>query len=89
MDGSIRRPDGTDLNLRASWISNNIVISWNLNLVLKEISASILFSDSAHEIWIDLQDRNQQSNDPEIFQLRRELLNHVQDQKSASVTSNN
>ena len=70
IDGSIPRPDGTDLTLLSSWIrNNNIVITWILNSVSKEISASILFSDSAFEMWSDLRDRFQQSNGPRIFQL--------------------
>ena len=70
IDGSILRPDGTDLALLNSWTrNNNIVMSWILNSVSKDISASILFSDSAIEIWIDLRDRFQQSNGPRIFQL--------------------
>ncbi|KAL5544288.1 hypothetical protein UlMin_008072 [Ulmus minor] len=85
VDGSIPKPAGTDPNL-SSWIrNNNIVISWILNSVSKEISASIIFSVSAYEIWLDLKDRFQQSNGPRIFQLRRELMNHVQDQNSVSV----
>lgn len=78
--------DDSDPNLLTLWIhSNNIVILWILNSVSKEIWASILFSDSAHKIWIDLQDRFQQSNGPWIFQLRRELLNHAQNQQSVNV----
>ena len=70
IDGSILRPNGTDLALLNSWTrNNNIVMSWILNSVSKDISASILFSDSALEIWIDLRDRFQQSNGPRIFQL--------------------
>ncbi|KAL5563154.1 hypothetical protein UlMin_032901 [Ulmus minor] len=85
VDGSIPKPAGIDPNL-SSWIrNNNIVISWILNSVSKEISASIIFSVSAYEIWLDLKDRFQQSNGPRIFQLRRELMNHVQDQNSVSV----
>ncbi|KAL5568470.1 hypothetical protein UlMin_025045 [Ulmus minor] len=85
VDGSIPKPTGTNPNL-SSWIrNNNIVISWILNSVSKEISASIIFSVSAYEIWLDLKDRFQQSNGPRIFQLRRELMNHVQDQNSISV----
>ena len=86
VDGSILRPDGTDLGLLNAWIrNNNIVISWILNSVSKDISASILFSDSAFDIWLDLRDRFQQSNGPRIFQLRRELINHTQNQQSVSV----
>ena len=86
IDGSISKPEGTDFNLLNSWIrNNNMVISWILNSVSKEISASILFSESAHDIWIDLKDRFQQSNGPRIFQLRRDLINHTQNQNSVGM----
>ena len=56
------------MNLLSSWIrNNNIVISWILNSVSKEILASIIYSDSAFDIWLDLKDRFQQSNGPRIF----------------------
>ena len=44
IDGSIQKPEGNDLNLLQSWTrNNNMVISWILNSVSKEISASVLF----------------------------------------------
>lgn len=61
------------------------MISWILNSVFEEISASIIFADSAQEIWLHLKDRFQQSNGPRIFQLRRDLINHCQGQTSVSV----
>ena len=86
VDGSIRRPTSTDLSLLNSWTrNNNVVISWILNSVSKEISASVIFSETAAEIWFDLKDRFQQSNGPRVFQLRRDLINLVQDQSSVSV----
>ena len=67
IDGSIPKLASTDPNL-SSWIrNNNIVISWILNSVSKEISASIIFYDYAYEIWFDLKDRFQQNNGPRIF----------------------
>ncbi|XP_073004955.1 uncharacterized protein [Typha latifolia] len=84
VDGSVPRPEGTSPNLNF-WIrNNNIVISWILNSISKEISASVIYSDSAHEIWIDLKDRFLQRNGPRIFQLRRELMNLTQGQMSVS-----
>ena len=62
-----------------------MVISWILNSVAKDISASILFSDSAHEIWNNLRDRFEQSNGPQIFPLCRDLINLAQHQQSVSV----
>lgn len=56
--------------------------SW---ILYPNISASIIFSDSATEIWLDLNDHFQQNNEPRIFQLRRELTNLVQNQNSVSV----
>ena len=86
VDGSIPEPQGTDNNLLNSWIrNNNIVISWILNSVSKEISASIIFANSAREIWLDLRDRFQQRNGPRIFQLKRELMNLCQEQNSVSI----
>ena len=85
IDGFISRPDGTDSNLLSSWTRNNsIVISWILNSVSKEIAASILFSDTALEIWNDLQDRFKQSNGPRIFEIRQNLLTLVQNHQSIS-----
>lgn len=44
IDGSIPKPLESDHNLKNAWIrNNNIVISWLLNSVSKDISASILF----------------------------------------------
>lgn len=85
LDCSITKPADTDLNF-SSWIrNNNVVISWILNSVSKDISASILFADSVSEIWSDLRERFQQSNGLCIFQLHRELLNLSQGQHSVVV----
>ncbi|XP_073138009.1 uncharacterized protein [Henckelia pumila] len=86
IDGSIHKPAAADVNLLNAWTrNNNIVISWLLNSVSKDISASILFAESALNIWNDLKDRFQQSNGPRIFQIRRELLSLRQDQDSVSI----
>ena len=55
IDGFIEKPDGNDFPLLNSCIrNNNVVLSWILNSVSMEISASIIFFESAVEIWIDL-----------------------------------
>lgn len=56
IDGIIQRLDNAG-ELFNSWIcNNNMVISWILNSILKEISASVMYSNSAHDIWIDLRE---------------------------------
>ena len=86
IDGSIPKPNISDLPLFNSWIrNNNMVISWILNSISKDISASIIFFESATEIWLDLKTCFQQSNGPRIFQLKHKLVNLAQDQSSVSV----
>ena len=58
IDGSITKPSGKNLDLLNSWLrNNNMVKAWILNSVSKEISASILYSESAFKIWCDLRER--------------------------------
>ena len=86
VDGSLPKPDMSDISLLNAWIrNNNVVISWILNFVSKDICANVIFSDCAADIWIDLKDRFQQSNGPRIFEIRRALLNLHQDQNSVSL----
>ena len=86
VDGSLPKLDMSDTSPFNAWIrNNNVVISWILNSISKEICTSVIFSDSATDIWIDLKDRFQQSNGPIIFELRRALLNLHQDQNSVSL----
>ncbi|XP_075492646.1 uncharacterized protein LOC142530717 [Primulina tabacum] len=86
VNGTIVKPSEAYSNLLNFWTrNNNIVISLILNSVSKEISASVLFSESAANIWDDIQERFQQSNGPIIFQLRRDLINLRQEQQSVSV----
>ncbi|XP_068650637.1 uncharacterized protein [Aristolochia californica] len=85
VDSSIPEPQSADPILLNSWTqNNNMVLSWILNLVSKEISASVIFAASAREMWLDFRDRFQQRNDPRIFQLKRELINLRQDKDSVN-----
>ncbi|XP_062114790.1 uncharacterized protein LOC133826642 [Humulus lupulus] len=51
LDESISKPSSSDSLLYNAWFrNNNIVISWIINFVSKEISVSILYGESAAEI---------------------------------------
>ena len=43
-----------------------------------------MFTETAYDIWNDLKDRFQQSNGPRIFQIKRDLMNIVQNDDSVS-----
>lgn len=80
IDGSITCPTG---ELLPAWIRNShVVIAWILNSVSKPISASIIFSECARDIWFD---RFEKKNGPRIFQLKRDLSTFSQNQDSVNM----
>lgn len=75
VDGSIKKPEGKS----AAWKCNNdIITSWILNSVSKEIAASINYAGSTQEVWDELHTRFKQSNGPHIYQLRKDLITTAQ-----------
>ena len=56
VDGSIPKPDAdADPDLIAAWQCNNdIVFSWLLNLISKDIVESMIYADSATMLWRNL-----------------------------------
>ena len=86
LDGSIQQPSSANATLYNAWLrNNNIVISWILNSVSKEISSSILYDESAANIWADLKVRFHQRNGPHIYNLRKNLMNLKQDSQSVGI----
>lgn len=86
IDGMLEKPGASDQIALNSWTrNNNMVISWILNSVSREIATSVIYTDSAHEIWTDLRERFQQSNGPRVFQIRREMMTLNQGEDSIGV----
>ena len=59
IDGTLPKPDPLeDPVLAESWqCANDIVSTWILNSVSKDIAASVVYAESAAAIWKDIQDR--------------------------------
>ena len=74
VDGSITRPIEENLLFGAWNHSSSMVISWILNSVTREIADSLLYIETAVDIWNDLHDRFHQSNGPWIFQIKKSLI---------------
>ena len=66
VDGSIGPPqEGIFSPLYSLWSRcNTVVITWILNCVSKEIHATMLYKQTASEIWAILRNRFSQSNGP-------------------------
>jgi hypothetical protein len=86
VNGSLSKPDVSKSDpLHFSWCRcNNMVLSWLINSVSKEIAASIIYIDSAAEMWKDLQDRFSHLNGPRVFQLQQKLSSLSQENDSVS-----
>jgi len=74
IDGTLSKPEEKAPTYAAWTCANNIVISWLYNSVSKEIITSILFVNTAKEIWDDLKTRFSRKNGPRIFQLKCQLM---------------
>ncbi|KAM3304356.1 hypothetical protein P3S67_015388 [Capsicum chacoense] len=73
IDGSIIAPtENTDL-YKAWSRANNMVISWLLNSLSREISDSVIYSSPTKELWNDLEARFGQSSGAKLFQLQKKL----------------
>ncbi|KAL5553907.1 hypothetical protein UlMin_041308 [Ulmus minor] len=73
VDRSISRPEDDDSLLSFWFRCNNMVMSWILNAVSKDIADSIMYVNNACDMWTDLHERFHQSNGPRIFQLKHQI----------------
>ena len=85
VDGTLLRPDNSYPTKLKSWIiNNNIVISWLLNSISKEISTSMIYLDTVVAIQNELKEHFQQSNGSRVFQIKRDLKILVKSQDFVS-----
>jgi len=77
-------PDSPMASLADHWDRcDKMVISWLINAVVKDIGQSILFSTSARDVWLQLEQRFGEANGTKIFRILREL--YVVSQNNLSV----
>jgi hypothetical protein len=63
---------------------DTMVLSWIINSLSKKISASVIYLDTAFEVWQDLKERFTQSNGPRVYELQKAIASLSQDQCSVS-----
>jgi hypothetical protein len=47
-----------------------MVFSWLLNTVSKELRDSVVFVETARDLWVELEERFSQGNGPRIYEIR-------------------
>jgi hypothetical protein len=68
VNGTLPKPSNRIDSTSLAWTQcNNMVLSWFLNSVSKEIAISIIYIDGASDMWNDLLDHFSQHNGPRVF----------------------
>ena len=78
IDGSMPKPQGTDPYYTA-WSKNSMVLAWLFNSLTKDLQSSAIYFKTARDVWLDLQHRYPQGNDPKIFELRKDVSSLAQE----------
>ena len=68
--GSIKSPPLTNDSFSSWRQCNDMVISWLLNSIHPDIANSVIYAETAVEIWADLQECFSQGNDSRIFEIK-------------------
>uniref|UniRef100_A0A2N9GG27 Retrotransposon Copia-like N-terminal domain-containing protein n=1 Tax=Fagus sylvatica TaxID=28930 RepID=A0A2N9GG27_FAGSY len=85
MNGVIMQPQDESLPMYNAWVRcNTMVISWLLNSLSKKIASSVIYANTAQEIWEDLKERFAQGNGPRLFEIQKSISILSQDQSSVS-----
>jgi len=82
INGEIPAPDVDDLNRTAWERCNHLVQSWILNSLSELIAQTVVFCDSAYEVWQDLHERFSKIDRIRMATLRSSINNLKQGTKS-------
>jgi len=73
IDGTSLRPS-SDSPLARQWQRcNDLVLSWLLHSLSKEIGRSVEYSELANDVWSEFQERYGKADGARIFELRKEI----------------
>ena len=73
IDGSYSKPSANSPLLPCWQRCNDMVVSWLLNSLHKNIRDSVLFCDKASDMWKELEERYRHSNKARLFQAQKEV----------------
>lgn len=73
IDGSCRKSDVNSPQFRQWQRCDDMVTSWILNSLIKEISDSVEYVRDFVELWKELEDRYDQTNGSKLYQIQKEI----------------
>lgn len=84
VDGSLPKSLSTSSSYKSWSMCNDMVISWILGALSTSIGRSVIYSTSAHQMWLKLDERYGVSNGAQLFGLHKELTEVSQGNQSIS-----
>ncbi|XP_057976054.1 uncharacterized protein LOC131163475 [Malania oleifera] len=85
IDGTLPQSNSGDSRIRIAWLrANNLVLSWLMNSITKEISGSLLYFTAACDVWEELKTRYLRSDGPRVFTLEKSLSSISQGARSVT-----
>ena len=84
VNGSIPEPNLISPLFNSGSRCNTTILSWLTNSLSPDLKASVMYINSAKDLWIDFKDRLSQENTPRLFELQKEISHLVQDSLSVS-----
>ncbi|XP_009783439.2 uncharacterized protein [Nicotiana sylvestris] len=79
INGALKSLDMTSPDHKQWSCVNDMVISWILNTLSKDIADSVIYSKTAKELWNSLEQRFGRSNGAKLYHLQKELSGLVQE----------
>lgn len=73
INGECKRPDLNSANYKQWERCDNIVTSWILNSLNKDITDSVEYVNDVAELWKELKDRYDQTNGTKLYQIQKEI----------------
>ncbi|KAJ8629839.1 hypothetical protein MRB53_023162 [Persea americana] len=87
VDESIKEPSGDKPDELQQWKRcNNLVKTWLLGSMSKEIASGIIHCKDARQMWLDLQERFSHVNTVQLFHIENEIHDSIQGSMTAKIS---
>ncbi|XP_059306213.1 uncharacterized protein LOC132057605 [Lycium ferocissimum] len=73
INGDFRPPDLNHVDYEQWACCNNMVITWLMNSLTKNIKDSVMYSKTTRELWESLESRFGKTNGAKLYHLQKEL----------------
>lgn len=79
VDGTLTKPEITHADYKSWNCCNSMIIGWIISALEPQIAASILYIDTARDVWVDLEDRFGQVSSAQLYAIQQEIHQISQD----------